>query len=72
MEQEKEQKWHLVRNNNGEWISSDAIVYLDDSREKIYTSKAKQYNLPLTPQTYHPEKWYYKHEIEAIDAAGPF
>ena len=67
MEQEKEQKLHFVRNNNGEWISIEHAVFLDGASEKIYTSKAKQYNLPLTPQTcYHPEIWYYKREIEAI------
>ena len=30
MEQKEKQKWHLVRNNNGEWICSDQVVYLDD------------------------------------------
>ena len=27
MEQKEKQKWHLVRNNNGEWICSDQVVY---------------------------------------------
>lgn len=36
MEQKEKQKWHLVRNNNGEWICSDQVVYLDDFSTMIY------------------------------------
>ncbi|MCD8235066.1 MAG: hypothetical protein LUD00_00110 [Prevotellaceae bacterium] len=70
MEQEKERKWHLVRNNNGEWISSEQAVFLDDVSEMIYKLRAKQHDLPLSPQTYYEgETWYYKREIEAVKAA---
>lgn len=70
MEQKKEQKWHLVHNNNGEWISSEQVIYIDDVSAMIYKLRAKQYNLPLSPQIdYERETWYYKREIEAVRAA---
>ena len=70
MEQQKEQKWHLVRNNNGEWVCSEQTVYLDDFSTMVYNLRAKKYGLPLSPQVdYEGEIWYYKHEIETIEAA---
>ena len=67
MEQKEKQKWHLVRNNNGEWICSDQVVYLDDFSTMIYHLRAKKHGLPLSPQTdYEGETWYYRHEVEAI------
>lgn len=69
MEQKKERKWHLVRNNNGEWISSEHVVYMDDLSAMVYKLRAKQYGLPFSPQTYYEgETWYYKREIEAVKA----
>lgn len=70
MEQQKERKWHLVRNNNGEWICSEQVVYLDDFSAMIYDLRAKKYGLSLSPQTDSAgEKWYYKPEVEAVKAA---
>ena len=69
-EQQDTRKWHLVRNNNGEWISSEQTVRPDSFSAMIYRARAKQYGLPLSPQTwYEGETWYYKHEIEAVEAA---
>lgn len=69
MEQKEKQKWHLVRNNNGEWICSNQVVYLDDFSTMIYHLRAKKHGLPLSPQTdYEGETWYYRHEVEAIEA----
>ena len=28
METKEERKWHLVRNDNGEWISDENVVFL--------------------------------------------
>lgn len=70
MEQQKERTWHLVRNNNGEWICSEQVVYLEDFSAMIYALRAKNYGLSLSPQTdYAGEKWYYKHEVEAVTVA---
>ena len=69
MEQKNERKWHLVRNNNGEWISSEQVIYLDDFSAMPYKLQARQNKLPLSPQTYNGETWYYKHEIEVVKAA---
>ena len=49
MEQQKERKWHLVRNNNGEWICSEQVVYLEDFSAMIYALRAKKYGLLLSP-----------------------
>lgn len=69
IEQKEKQKWHLVRNNNGEWICSDQVVYLDDFSTMIYHLRAKKHGLPLSPQAdYEGETWYYRHEVEAIEA----
>lgn len=69
IEQKEKQKWHLVRNNNGEWICSDQVVYLDDFSTMIYHLRVKKHGLPLSPQTdYEGETWYYRHEVEAIEA----
>ena len=69
MEQKEKQKWHLVRNNNGEWICCDQVVYLDDFSTMIYHLRDKKHGLPLSPQTdYEGETWYYRHEVEAIEA----
>lgn len=70
MEQQEKREWHLVRNNNGEWICSEQAVYLDDFAAMVYHLRAKRYGLPLSPQTdYEGETWYYRHEVEAIAAA---
>lgn len=70
MEQKNEQKWHLVRNNNGEWISSEQAVHLDDFSTMKYKSYAKRLGLQLSPQTYYEgETWYYRHEVETIKAS---
>lgn len=70
MERQEERNWHLVRNNNGEWISSEHVAYLDGLSATIYRSRAVQYGLPLSPQTnLEGETWYYKREIEGVEAA---
>ena len=69
-QQQEERKWHLVRNNNGEWVSSGQTVSLDRFSAMIYRMRARQYGLPLSPQTwYEGETWYYKREVEAVEAA---
>ena len=60
----------MVRNNNGEWICSEQAVYLDDFSTMIYHLRAKKHGLPLSPQTdYEGKTWYYRHEVEAVEAA---
>ena len=69
MEQQKEQKWHLVRNNNGEWVCSEQVVYLDNFSTMVCNLQAKKDELPLSPQTdYVGETRSYKHEIETKEA----
>ncbi len=48
----------------------EQVVYLDDSQVIVYNLEAKKYGLSLSPQIdYEGETWYYKHEVEAIEAA---
>ena len=36
----KEKNWHLVRNDNGEWISDDNVVFLTALEATIMKSMA--------------------------------
>ena len=63
-----ERKWHLIRNDNGEWISDDNAVEV--SKEDVQRLKlmAMRANKNLSVQ--HGMEgclWCYKHEFEAIN-----
>ena len=68
------EKLHLIRTNNGEWISDRYAVFMTPLELSVYQIKSKQYKLKLSiHQNQFGEKWCYKHEIEAIDVAeSPF
>lgn len=61
--------WHLIRNNNGEWISDEHAVFLDKPVAFVYEFRAAKCGLKLSRQTL-PDgtSWYYRHEIEQIEA----
>jgi phosphoribosylformylglycinamidine (FGAM) synthase-like amidotransferase family enzyme len=68
METEKDNSWHLVRNNNGEWISDDYVVFISKVEACILSQYAAKQNKPLVIQ--HCQEgclWCYKHELDAID-----
>ena len=63
----EERKWHLVRNDNGEWISDDNVVFLTKTEARSLQIKARLSGKRLSIQ--HGcggELWCYKHEIEKI------
>ena len=65
--QEKKQ-WHLIRNNNGEWISDEYAVFVSTLEAGILKVYAAKQGKPLSIQ--HGQDgllWCYKHELEAID-----
>lgn len=68
--EEDDKKWHLIRNNNGEWVRDEHAVFLDERATVIYKVRAARYGIPLSKQTGSGGAvWFYKHEIEKINAA---
>ena len=64
---EQERKWHLVRNDNGEWISDENVVFLIKVEARSLQIKARLTGTHLSIQhVYDGELWCYKHEIEKI------
>ena len=59
--------WHLIRNDNGEWISDDNAVFVDNMPIKLLQAKATKLGKSLSIQ-HGPDGslWCYKHEIDAI------
>ena len=64
---EQERKWHLVRNDNGEWISDENVVFLTKQEVRSLQIKARLSGRKLLIQHgYNGELWCYKHEISII------
>lgn len=65
---ENKRRWHLIRNNNGEWISDDNAVILSTLEVGVLKVWAAKQGKALSVQ-HGPEGilWCYKHEIDAID-----
>ena len=61
-------RWHLIRNDNGEWISDEYAVFVSKLEATVLRIQATKQGKPLTIQ-HGPEGslWCYKHELEAID-----
>ena len=63
----EERKWHLVRNDNGEWISDENVVFLSKEEARHLQIKARLSGKSLNIQHgYDGELWCYKHELETI------
>lgn len=62
------EKWHLIRNDNGEWISDEYAVFVSNMEAGVLKVQAARQNKPLHVQ-HGPNGslWCYKHEVEAID-----
>lgn len=64
---EHNKQWHLVRNNNGEWISEDYAEYLTQLEVGILQVKASQQGIQLDIQHgADGQLWCYKHQLDAI------
>ena len=64
---EHNRHWHLVRNNNGEWISDDYAEFLTPLEVGILQVKAAQQGIQLDVQHgADGQLWCYKHQLEAI------
>ena len=61
-------QWHLVRNDNGEWISDDNVVFLTALEATVWKSMAIRQKKPLSIQHgIDGQLWCYRHEFEAIE-----
>ena len=59
--------WHLIRNDNGEWISDDNVIFVSKVILRIWLSKAASMGKTLSVQ-HGPDGslWCYKHELEKL------
>ena len=59
--------WHLIRNDNGEWISDDNVIFVSKVILRIWQSKAARMGKTLSVQHgLDGSLWCYKHELETI------
>ena len=68
METLDNKQWHLIRNDNGEWISDEYAVFVSKLEACVLKIEAARQRKPLAIQ--HGQEgslWCYKHEVEAID-----
>ena len=61
-------RWHLIHNDNGEWISDEYAVFVSKLEATVLRIQATKQGKSLAIQ-HGPEGslWCYKHELEAID-----
>ena len=66
-QEEQEKEWHLIRNDNGEWISDDYAVFLTPVEARLLKIKSKLAGKKVAIQ-HGPEwsLWCYKHEYDQI------
>ena len=59
--------WHLIRNDIGEWISDDNVIFVSKVILRILQSKAARMGKTLSVQ-HGPDGslWCYKHELETL------
>ena len=68
MEKEHDRHLHLVRNDNGEWISDEYAVFVSELEATVLRVYAAKQGKPLSIQ--HGQDgllWCYKHEVKQID-----
>jgi len=69
METKQENKrWHLIRNENGEWISDEYAVFVSKPQLSRLQSKAAKMGKTLSVQ-HGPDGslWCYKHEFKTLN-----
>ena len=59
----EERKWHLVHNDNGEWISDENVIFLTKVEARSLQIKARLSGKKIYFQhSYDGELWCYKNE----------
>jgi hypothetical protein len=62
---EQERKWHLVRNDNGEWISDENVVFLTKEEVRHLEIMARLSGKKISIQHGIDGCWWcYKHKLE--------
>lgn len=64
---EQDKRWHLVRNDNGEWINEEHVVYVSALEATSLKIQAAKQSKTLSVQ-HGPDGclWCYKHERDSI------
>jgi len=64
---DEERKWHLVRNDNGEWISDENVVFLSKEEARHLQIKARLSGKRISIQHgYDGELWGYVNEVQNL------
>ena len=64
---DEERKWHLVRNDNGEWISDENAVFLTKEEARHLQIKARLSGKSISIQHgYDGELWGYVNEVQNL------
>ncbi len=59
----------FIRNNNGEWVSSTNVVFMDKEDVETLEELSSKYDVPLSPQNNLGCVWYYRHELDQLKRA---
>ena len=71
-QEERERKWHLIRNDNGEWISDEYAVFLTQFDAICLKSRALHQGKELHIQHgAEGQLWCYRHELDTVDLTSP-
>lgn len=64
---EQDKRWYLIRNDNGEWISDDNVVFLTKTEARSLLIKARLMNKEISIQHgCEGEIWCYKQQLKKI------
>lgn len=62
-----ESEIHLVRTNNGEYISDEYCVFASPIQAKLRLAEAQKYGFPLEKHILPDGSiWFYKHELKKL------
>ena len=63
----EERKWHLVHNDNGEWISDENVIFLTKVEARSLQIKARLSGKKISiQQSYDGNFWCYVNEIKNL------
>ena len=61
------ENWHLIRNDNGEWISEEYAVFVNKNQLKMLQTKAAEMGKALSVQHGSDGSlWWYKYEVDQL------
>lgn len=61
------ENWQLIRNDNGEWISEEYVVFVNKNQLKMLQTKAAEMGKALSVQHGSDGSlWCYKYEVDQL------